>query len=746
MSAQIIFRKFLSEFCTSRALLCAITLSVGTIACAQGPAPADPYAAGQDPPNRVARIAWAQGNVSLESNGTDYFAPAEVNYPLTNGDRLYCDLSAVSELQSAGLAVRLGNAADLTITQLTDSAAQFALAQGSIRLRTRDLYAPSAPDGSPQTALDEIDTQNATIVIRQPGDIRVDAYPQDGSSVVTITSGQAEVSGPGFDITLQAGQALRLLGIDQVYPEYVGLLPPDELDQFDMSREQMRQNSYAIRNHYVDPEMIGIADLDQYGDWNPTPQYGPVWFPRSVEAGWSPYSIGHWANVYPWGYTWVDSQPWGFAPFHYGRWNNFGGRWGWVPGPPPSVFRGPGWGGPPPRPVYSPALVAFVGGASFSVSIGGVGVTAWFPLGPSEPYVPWYHTSPAYVNRVNVTNVYNTNVTEIHNTYITRNTTVYNTTNVTYVNRTVATVAVNQHDFASGHSVARSAAVAMNANVRAQLVAAPVLTHAAPPPPKAPTPPPAPARAVPASVARPVVLTRQGFQRAGAPPAATPLKAPTPQPVKAGVAAPAPPRPMQTLAPAKTSVPVARPATAPPAPPAAVSRPAPVAAGRPTPAPAPVAEPPARPAPAPISRPAPAPAPAPAPVSRPAPAPVSRPAPAPVSRPAPAPAPAAPVTRPTPPTAARPAPAPVTRPAPPVDKPNAAPVPQPAPVPLAKPAPAPKPLVAPRPVPAVVPPAAARPATPEPNRKLPPAPVDRSKPVDDKNRPADDKPVNQRPN
>jgi hypothetical protein len=303
-----------------RATLLAVILVLCANAFAQGPPPADPYAAGQDPPNRVARISWAQGNVSLESNGTSYFAPAEVNYPLTNGDRLYCDLNSISELQSSGLAIRLGNGADFTITQLTDNAAQFALAQGSIRLRTRDL---SSPDSS-QPALEEVDTLNSTVVVQQPGDIRVDAYPQDGSSVVTVTSGQAEVSGPGFDITLGAGQALRLLGIGNVYPEYVGLLPPDELDQFDMSREQMRDNSIAIRNHFVDPEMIGVADLDQYGDWNPTPQYGPVWFPRTVAFGWSPYSIGHWANVYPWGYTWVDTQPWGFAPVHYGRWRTLG--------------------------------------------------------------------------------------------------------------------------------------------------------------------------------------------------------------------------------------------------------------------------------------------------------------------------------------------------------------------------------------------------------------------------------------
>src|SRR5256885_3839541 len=43
--------------------------------------------------------------------------------------------------------------------------------------------------------------------------------------------------------------------------------------------------------------------------------------------------------------SWVDDAPWGFAPFHYGRWTIVGGSWGWVPGP----IRV--------RPWYAPALV-----------------------------------------------------------------------------------------------------------------------------------------------------------------------------------------------------------------------------------------------------------------------------------------------------------------------------------------------------------------------------------------------------
>ncbi len=176
--------------------------------------------------------------------------------------------------------------------------------------------------------------------------------------------------------------------------------------------------------------MVGYQDLDEYGDWSTDPDYGAVWIPRRVVAGWAPYHYGHWVWVEPWGWTWVDDAPWGFAPFHYGRWAYVRGNWGWIPGP-VAV-----------RPVYAPALVAWVGGSRFSIGIsvgGGPGI-GWFALGPREVYVPSYRASPRYVNRVNVTN---TTITNINVTNI------YNTTNVRYVNREApgAVMVVRQNAF-----------------------------------------------------------------------------------------------------------------------------------------------------------------------------------------------------------------------------------------------------------------------------------------------------------
>src|ERR1700722_7197424 len=72
-------------------------------------------------------------------------------------------------------------------------------------------------------------------------------------------------------------------------------------------------------------------DMSPYGNWVNNPGTGYVWIPN-VDAGFSPYqSNGHWVMT-DMGWTWVSDYSWGWAPFHYGRWNydnSYG--WGWCP-------------------------------------------------------------------------------------------------------------------------------------------------------------------------------------------------------------------------------------------------------------------------------------------------------------------------------------------------------------------------------------------------------------------------------
>jgi len=72
-------------------------------------------------------------------------------------------------------------------------------------------------------------------------------------------------------------------------------------------------------------------ELSPYGMWVDYPNYGYVWIPN-VDPGFSPYATnGRWIYTDD-GWTWVSDYPWGWATFHYGRWdydNAYG--WLWVP-------------------------------------------------------------------------------------------------------------------------------------------------------------------------------------------------------------------------------------------------------------------------------------------------------------------------------------------------------------------------------------------------------------------------------
>ncbi|HET6142460.1 MAG TPA: DUF6600 domain-containing protein [Candidatus Acidoferrales bacterium] len=397
-----------------------------------------PARADDDPPGRVARLNFIQGSISFQPGGESDWVQASPNRPLTAGDNLWADRGSRGELHIGSTSIRVGGETGITFLNLDDRTVQIQLAQGSLNVNARRL---DDGDGF------EIDTPNLAFSLDRPGDYRVDVDPNGNATAITVRSGEGDAAGAGDSYHLSSGEAANFSGTDTL--NYDGG-PAGRLDDFDnwcRSRDEREERSQSAR--YVSRDVTGYDDLDDYGEWRSVPDYGYVWFPTRVDNGWAPYRNGHWAYVAPWGWTWVEDEPWGFAPFHYGRWAEFNNRWCWVPGP--IVV----------RPVYAPALVVFVGGPRFGGSIafggGGEGV-AWFPLGPREVYVPPYRVSERYVQRVNVTNT-TVNVVNVTNVYNNRE-----VNNVTYMHQrnVMAVTAVSHDTFVNARPVA-SANVRVNA-------------------------------------------------------------------------------------------------------------------------------------------------------------------------------------------------------------------------------------------------------------------------------------------
>jgi hypothetical protein len=402
--------------------------------------------AAAEPPLRAARLGDIDGAVSFSPAGHPDWVRASLNRPLTTGDRLWTPQGARAEVQVGGAAMRIGPLSDVTLLRLDNRVVQLQLTQGVLRLRVRSL--------GPRQYF-EVATPNLALTVRRPGDYRIEVDSDDDATAVLVRSGEAEVYGEGRSYRVDSRRGYRFYdtGLDDY--DVLAVRRDDDLDRWSRDRDRFIERSISAR--YVSTDVVGYADLDAHGRWRSVPDYGYVWAPNRVPAGWSPYRDGHWAWVDPWGWTWIDDAPWGYAVSHYGRWARLDGGWVWVPGP----RREPA--------VYAPALVAFIGGSNFSISISGgsTGAVGWFPLAPREVYTPSYAVSREYFNRINrsntviapqtITQVYNTTIVNNNTTVIVNNTAAGGAP-LRYANRQVAgaVVAVPTQAFVQSQPVAKA--------------------------------------------------------------------------------------------------------------------------------------------------------------------------------------------------------------------------------------------------------------------------------------------------
>ena len=383
--------------------------------------------AAAEPPLRVARLSYMKGTVSFSPAGEDDWVRAVPNRPLTTGDRLWVDAGSRAELQVGGAAIRLGGSTSVTLLNLDDQIVQVQLSEGALKARVRRM-------GPGQVF--EVDTPNLALVLDRPGEFRIDVQPNEDATGVTVLNGRAELYGEGASYEVAAHQGYRFYGTGLGDYDRMVTQRDDDLDAYARYRDQLVDHSQSAR--YVSSDVVGYEDLDSNGTWRNDPNYGNVWVPTHVAAGWTPYHDGHWAWIDPWGWTWVDDAPWGYAVSHYGRWANIRGSWGWVPGPQRE------------QAVYAPALVAFVGGEKSFVG--------WFPLAPREVYQPSYPVSRGYFDKVNRSNAVIAPAT-ITNVYNTTNVTSPSATRVVYANQQVkgAVVAMPPQAFAQSQPVAKAA-------------------------------------------------------------------------------------------------------------------------------------------------------------------------------------------------------------------------------------------------------------------------------------------------
>ena len=330
---------------------------------------------------RVARISFLRGDAKIKHAGDRDWERATQNLPIVEGDEISTDAGARLEIQfNRHNYLRLSENAYLKITTLRDEGIAVSLPEGVLSLRVLNF------DKDRESF--EIDAPRTTVAVQQAGMYRIDAGGKNDSQIrVSVTDGgQARVYAENAGFSLRSGRSAEI----QIAGNYAGEYETsdaskyaDEFDTWALQRDTIiaKRLQNAGYDKYYDNDVYGAEDLSEYGEWIHTRKYGYVWKPyrnaTSSYADWSPYRYGQWRWIPPYGWTWVNDEPWGYATYHHGRWVYLDNDWAWTPYGHTRTRRN--W--------WRPALVVVTYAGS---------LICWYPL----PYdYGYYNYNSVYVDR-----------------------------------------------------------------------------------------------------------------------------------------------------------------------------------------------------------------------------------------------------------------------------------------------------------------------------------------------------------
>ncbi|MGC9950145.1 MAG: DUF6600 domain-containing protein [Bryobacteraceae bacterium] len=273
---------------------------------------------------RYARVGDYDGDVQVQLQAADDWQAAQRNLPLR-------ELSWLRTAGPARVEVELddGNVLRLGPDSLAELSDYTRLSTGQrITLISLDhglAYFTGAAEGKDALV---VAVPGAQVTIHQGARLRLEA--RDPWSQIAVSDGVARFSSPTAEFDLTAGQMVKL---DPAHPARFFLnreIPPLETDRWCDERDKVLQSTTSAA--HVPALSYGLADLDAYGVWIQTGDFGAVWKPKAP-AGWAPFRNGRWLWYDGLGYTWIGDDAWGWLPYHYGRWTLLEGTgWVWIPG------------------------------------------------------------------------------------------------------------------------------------------------------------------------------------------------------------------------------------------------------------------------------------------------------------------------------------------------------------------------------------------------------------------------------
>lgn len=279
-----------------------------------------------------ARLSFTTGNTYIQRAAELTYEEAEVNMPVSEGDRLGTTEGRAEIYLGRGNYLRLDENTKIDIVNLPnagDDTIQIRISSGNVFFSVKTIA---------QEKNIAAHTPDVSLYVLDQGLYRLDV--RDTESEVFVFNGLIEAASSTESVLIKEAQRLEAIqGHFTSRPTRFLAVVEDSFDRWNEFRDSQVHKHLAQR--HLSEEIEDFEhELDSYGDWMEFPPYDYVWIPRGLAPGWRPYSYGRWILMPAVGWTWLPYEPWGWVTFHYGRWHwSRGLGWYWIP----ATVWGPAW-------------------------------------------------------------------------------------------------------------------------------------------------------------------------------------------------------------------------------------------------------------------------------------------------------------------------------------------------------------------------------------------------------------------
>jgi hypothetical protein len=174
------------------------------------------------PPERVVRLRYVSGAVSIQPHGTGDWVMGVLNHPLTSSDNVWTDKNSRAELSVGAGALRMNSETSITLNSLAASSFQVTLHQGIMNLTVFHLFGGE---------IYEVDTPNVTFTLQKSGDYRFEVNAASDVTVVTVWKGEGTATGEGPGFRVRSHEHVRFKGTSLAY-DTLGVPKPDGFDSW----------------------------------------------------------------------------------------------------------------------------------------------------------------------------------------------------------------------------------------------------------------------------------------------------------------------------------------------------------------------------------------------------------------------------------------------------------------------------------------------------------------------------------